>query len=432
MAASRISVQPISSLIDDKVNILVSGLEPEQTVTLVAKLLSDKGALFYSHAHFIADKDGEVDVYRDSSLGGSYSGVSPMGLLWSMKPAPGQRKGIRLMKSDVTKPYNIALNCFDGHVTPHEASLQPLSSVTFQKWYMADGVKRIPVREGRIRGTLFLPPGEGPFPGVIDLLGGAGGLVEFKASLLASHGFAALALAYFAYDDLPRTQSATEMEYFEEAANWLSNHPKVLPHGIGVHAISYGALMALLMASLKLNAIKAIVAISPLVVASFPYQYKGKISDVLIPFEKSKRISTEEGVVLRYAFPTVTDYKPSASKYPPIPPVENISCPVLIVTGTGDLNVNSEFSVELIFNRLKTHGKEHLCSILCYPKAGHLIEPPYTPHCYACFAGATAKWFGAKYLVWGGESNAHATAQEDAWPKILSFLRRNLQNSSSL
>ena len=30
---------------------------------------------------------------------------------------------------------------------------------------MAEGVKRIPVREGRIRGTLFLPPGNGPFPG---------------------------------------------------------------------------------------------------------------------------------------------------------------------------------------------------------------------------------------------------------------------------
>jgi len=40
-----------------------------------------------------------------------------------------------------------------------------LSSVTFQKWYMAEEVKRIPVREGRIRGTLFLPPGHGPFPG---------------------------------------------------------------------------------------------------------------------------------------------------------------------------------------------------------------------------------------------------------------------------
>ena len=88
-----------------------------------------------------------------------------MGLLWSMKPAPGQRKGIRLIKSDVTKPYNIVLNCFDDHVTPNESSLKPLSSVAFQKWNMADGVKRIPVREGRIRGTLFLPPGDGPFPG---------------------------------------------------------------------------------------------------------------------------------------------------------------------------------------------------------------------------------------------------------------------------
>ena len=165
MAASVVSVEPISSLIDDKVRILVTELEPKQTVTLEAKLLSDKGEVFQSHAHFIADKDGEVDVYRDSSLGGSYSGVSPMGLLCSMKPAPGQRKGTRLMKSDVTKPYNIALNCFDGHITPHESSLQPLSSGTFQKWYMADGVKRIPVREGRIRGTLFIPPGDGPFPG---------------------------------------------------------------------------------------------------------------------------------------------------------------------------------------------------------------------------------------------------------------------------
>ncbi|KAL9979722.1 hypothetical protein ACROYT_G017425 [Oculina patagonica] len=367
----------------------------------------------------------------DSSLGGSYSGVSPMGLLWSMKPAPGQRKGTRLMKSDVTKPYNIVLNCFDGHVTPKESSLQPLSSVTFQKWYMADGVKRIPVREGRIRGTLFLPPGDGPFPGVIEMLGGAGGLVEFKASLLASHGFAALALAYFAYDDLPKTiQSSLDMEYFEEAANWLSNHPKVLPHGIGIHAISFGSLIALLMASLEMNAIKTVVAISPLVVTFSSFQYKGKVSDV-IPYEISKVISTEEGVVLRYA-QTVTDYKPSASKYPPIPPVENISCPVLIVTGTGDLNVNCDFSAELIYNRFKTHGKEHLCSILCYPEAGHLIEPPYTPHCYASFSGASAKRFNDKYLVWGGEMNAHATAQDDAWPKILSFLRSKLQRTSRL
>ena len=165
MASSIVRVEPASSLIDDKVRIFVSKLEPKQTVTLEAKIVGDKGEVFVSHAHYIADKDGKVDVSRDSSLGGSYSGVEPMGLLWSMKPAPGQRKGLRLLKRDVTKPYNVVLNSFDGHVTPHKGRLQPLSSGTFQKWYMANGVKRIPVKEGRIRGALFIPPGDGPFPG---------------------------------------------------------------------------------------------------------------------------------------------------------------------------------------------------------------------------------------------------------------------------
>ena len=158
-------LRPKSSLIDKITKIYVSRLKPLQNITLGAQLLGDKGETFQSHALFNADKDGGVDVSRDPSLGGSYSGVSPMGLLWSMKPAPGQRKGIRLKKSDVTKPYNIILNCFDDHVNPNESSLKPLSSLTFQKWYMAEGVKRIPVREGRIRGTLFLPPGDAPFPG---------------------------------------------------------------------------------------------------------------------------------------------------------------------------------------------------------------------------------------------------------------------------
>ena len=161
---------PKSSLVDTITKISVRNLKPLQRITLKAKLIGDRGELFESYAHYVADKDGKVDVCRDSSLGGSYSGVEPMGLLWSMKQAPGQKKGLQLTKRDVTQPYNVIVNCFDGHVTPHETSLQPMSSGTFQKWYMADGVKRIPVREGRIRGTLFLPPGDGPFPGTSEIM----------------------------------------------------------------------------------------------------------------------------------------------------------------------------------------------------------------------------------------------------------------------
>lgn len=261
---------------------------------------------------------------------------------------------------------------------------------------------------------------------MIDLLGGAGGLVEFKASLLASRGFAALALAYMDFDGLPEIPPAVDMEYFEEAANWLSNHAKVLPHGIGLHSICYGSWIAIVMASLQMKAIKTVVAISPLVHANpSPFQYKGKVSEV-IPFENSKKITTEEGCIWRYALPTITDYNTPVSKYPPITPVENISCPVLLVRGTEDLNVNADFSVNLIREGLKKHGKENLCSVLSYPGAGHLIEPPYTPHCYASYVKNMGKWSGDYYIVWGGEMKCHARAQEDAWPNILSFLRSNL------
>ena len=37
---------------------------------------------------------------------------------------------------------------------------------------MGPGVTRIPVNYGRIKGTLFLPSGSGPFPAVISMYGG--------------------------------------------------------------------------------------------------------------------------------------------------------------------------------------------------------------------------------------------------------------------
>ena len=166
ISKKMITLWPKFSLVDKITKINVFRLKPLQKITLGARVVGDSGQVFDSHAHFIATKHGHVDVCSQPSVGGSYRGVSAMGLLWSMKPSPGQRKGIRLVKSDVTKPYKVVLDCFDGHTDPQESSsLQPLSSNTFEKGYMANGVKRIPVREGRIRGTLFLPPGDGPFPG---------------------------------------------------------------------------------------------------------------------------------------------------------------------------------------------------------------------------------------------------------------------------
>lgn len=70
--------------------------------------------------------------------------------------------------------------------------------------------------------------GEGHFPGVINLFGNFGKLVESRASLLASHGFVALALAYCDCEDLPSQLKKVDLEYFEEATNFLLRHPKVI------------------------------------------------------------------------------------------------------------------------------------------------------------------------------------------------------------
>ena len=164
---SEIVVKPRQSLVDEKIDISVKGLSPGQPITLTAKLTGDSKEQFESYGHFVANKAGNVYVAEHPCLYGTYTGVDPMGLLWSMQLSPGQRRGIRLSKKDVTKPYFVLLQLFDGHVEDiaHTEDLQPITSVTFEKWYMADGVRRIPVRDGRLRGTMFLPPGKGPFPG---------------------------------------------------------------------------------------------------------------------------------------------------------------------------------------------------------------------------------------------------------------------------
>lgn len=69
--------------------------------------------------------------------------------------------------------------------------------------------------------------GEDTFPGIIDIHGLGGGLFESRASLLANHGFATLALAYYQFEDLPQKPNELHLEYFEEAVNYMLQHPQV-------------------------------------------------------------------------------------------------------------------------------------------------------------------------------------------------------------
>lgn len=134
---------------EDPVHVTVSGLNPQQRVDLRSKITDEKGLVFKASATYQADSSGQVDLNRDPSLGGSFTGVEPMGLFWALK---ADVVSCKFAITDLTHPQLVDLECVSDD--------KVIAKVTNERHCMADGVRRIPVTEGRIRGTLFMPPGQ--------------------------------------------------------------------------------------------------------------------------------------------------------------------------------------------------------------------------------------------------------------------------------
>ena len=82
--------------------------------------------------------------------------------------------------SNASETLNDTFSVFNGHLDQDDLdSMSPISSVNIQRKFLAENVKRYSVEEGNIRGTLFVPPGEGPFPAIMTLY-----MVESKESML--------------------------------------------------------------------------------------------------------------------------------------------------------------------------------------------------------------------------------------------------------
>jgi pimeloyl-ACP methyl ester carboxylesterase len=64
--------------------------------------------------------------------------------------------------------------------------------------------------------------------------------------LLAAHGFATLALAYFGTDGVPQELERLPLEYFEHALRFLAAHPRVRGDRLAIGGASFGAQAALL------------------------------------------------------------------------------------------------------------------------------------------------------------------------------------------
>ncbi|XP_049626384.1 acyl-coenzyme A thioesterase 1-like isoform X17 [Suncus etruscus] len=405
-----VTVEPAGrSLWDEPVRIRAWGLSPGQRVTLRASLRDEKDALFRAHARYCADAGGRLDLARSPALGGSFAGLEPMGLLWTLEPDKPQW---RLLKRDVQKPFVVELEVLDGHDAEPE---RLLARTLHERHFLGPGLQREPVRAGRVRGTLFLPPGPGPFPGVVDIFGAGGGLLEYRASLLAGKGFAVMALAYYHYEDLPKGMDSLHLEYFEEAVDYLLKHPQVKGPGVGLLGISKGGDLCLSMASFLKNITATVIINGPLVNVGGTLHYKGMTLPPA-PVNHNRLKITKDGfvdVVDALNCPLKEEDQKS------IIPVERTESALLFLVGQDDHNWKSEFYAREISKRLEACGKKP--EVICYPDTGHYIEPPYFPMCRASLHSLVGK-----PVIWGGEAKAHAKAQEDAWKQIQTFFHKYL------
>lgn len=155
-----VSINPAAGLADQPVKIAVLGLAPSQEVTLRALVVDGHGRLFDSCAHYQADTQGKVDLAKDPSQGGDYIGVEPMGLFWSLSPAAMEKPYHRLEPGQVKIPMKVDVSVHQDYSPPAALPGRILARACMERWFTLSEVRRIRLKEGVVRGSLFLPPGE--------------------------------------------------------------------------------------------------------------------------------------------------------------------------------------------------------------------------------------------------------------------------------
>uniref|UniRef100_A0A672SBB4 Uncharacterized protein n=1 Tax=Sinocyclocheilus grahami TaxID=75366 RepID=A0A672SBB4_SINGR len=358
---------------EDPVHVTVSGLNHQQRVDLRSKITDESGRVFQASATYQADDNGQVDLNRDPSLGGSFTGVEPMGLFWALKAEVVSGK---FALTDVTRPALVDIEVVSDN--------RVIAKVTNERHCLTEGVRRIPVTEGRIRGTLFMPPVFGD-------------VEEPVVTTLIYYNFEVFMYIIFNF------------------------FPKVKDQKIGLVSISKSGDLGLSMATF-LPGISATVWINGCNANTLvPIYYK----DICVPplmFDIKRAKMTPLGLV---DIGDVMNDPMSEEGLPSIIPIERASGNFMFIMSEADRNWQSAYYAKLACDRLKAHGKNNY-ELVRYEKAGHFIEVPYMPFCLANFHAAANQ-----VVYFGGEPKAHSEAQLDTWKRMVNFFKKHLAGKQS-
>ena len=277
------------------------------------------------------------------------------------------------------------------------------------------------------------------------MFGGSPGTWDFKASLLARHGYVSLALAFHG-KGLEEVHPPAEkgvrpptfkMAYFDKAIELLYNHPKVNRScgGIGVVTISGSTPFGLFM-SVHSDLVKCVILTNGPVSnnlgmfitedKTYPYiQYFGKEATLRTVYEEGHP-GAKQGLAMRSMTGPIVNISPEGVTNPPganIPYYDQKHVGFLYLAALNDENTPSEYYANVFERCLKNSGHPNF-KVVRFAGAGHVMgEPPYGPHNYISWF----PFFGHD-LIWGGKTKQHCKAMLSAWRETLKFLESNLKS----
>jgi len=415
----RIDIQPSRALLDQPLTVRISGLAPEQEITVRSRTKDEKETSWQAFGTFIADTDGVVDLLRQPPQSGIFTTSDPTALMWGMHPEGYDiERLVPVFEKRTLEPL-----CFTVTV---EANGKELAQRKFNRQFLPSGgdIVREPVGDRGLVGTLFYPAAAGPHSVVIQLGGTDGGLNEARGALLASHGFAVLSLAYFGIDPLPLDLAEIPLEYFENAVGWLTEHKAVDSRRIGVYGYSKGGELALLL-GVNLSQIRAVAAFAP---SSVVWQglHRGRVTsswtrgEKPLPFVPMKfSIGTLIKLLFKRPVAFRASYERGLKNRPAVEaatiPAENINGPILLISGDNDAIWPSTIMAEMVVDRLERNNFPHPYQHLKYKGAGHVTSIPYLPAIQM-----------RRNLVFGYEFEPTCRANINAWKALLGFFKQHL------
>lgn len=286
---------------------------------------------------------------------------------------------------------------------------------------MAKTTTKYEINTDGLVGELFIPHGEGPFPGVICIGGSGGGIKTAAAPLLAEAGFVALSLGYFGAPGLPEEFVELPLERFEQGVNWLLKQPMVRGPKVGVTGTSRGSEAALQVATLTPR-VGAVVAYVPsgirwMGVDGRPsWTYGGKS----LPYVQWHNDFSEAGAVAKVDRFNLALNDPSAYATAEIE-VEKADCPILLISGKDDQLWPSERMANLIIERLDKYNYPYQHKHIAYPHAGHRIKVPGLGR--ESYEPVSEDAVTHEVLSLGGTFEGNKAASEKSWDETLNFFR---------